>query len=98
MESKGTADLVCPEGKTIVINAPGCVIKVGPQNGLGPIFYKTNTGTPSDVTIEPKVTNISYTVEGIICGSSSASNGTYTGNVTITGDNELGEQTSVSVG
>jgi hypothetical protein len=95
-ETSGTVDVICPTNP-IEINVSGlCLVKVGSQTGLGPVIYKTIAGSPSTVTIEPKVTNITWTSSGL-CGTHGDSKGTYTGNVIVKGENELAEQTAVSV-
>lgn len=95
--STGTADIVCGGGGPIKIEATGCEITVPEQSGLSSVTYKTVAGSPSDVTIEPNVTNISYHQQGLFCANESPSNGTYKGNVTVKGFNSLGAQTNVKI-
>lgn len=86
--SVGTADVICPAGQEIEINAAGlCTVTVGPQNGLGEIAFTNGTDPKTgfeDVTIIPNVTNIAYAWSGFLCGSGSNTNGTYTGAATVT--------------
>jgi hypothetical protein len=86
-EIEGTADITCngalESENHITINAPGCVITVGPQKNLGPIFYR-NIGA-NEVTIEPKVKNIKSEASGFLCSGIDEA-GEYTGNVTVTGN------------
>jgi hypothetical protein len=87
--STGTADLVCPPGKEVEINAAGlCVVSVPGQTGLGNITYQNGGGTPQDVTVEANVgvgggKAIRYSGAGLLC-SGTFENGTYTGKATVT--------------
>lgn len=102
METTGTAHIVCPGTNKIKINAPGCTIEVGAQNNLeGHVIYRTITNAGGlgihDVTLEATLSGIDYNHFGLLCGTASRTNGTYTGNVTITGTDAVGNQTSVEV-
>jgi len=96
--SSGTVDIVCPAGSEgITVNSPGlCLIHIFAQNGLGPVNYNTMSGPPEDVTIEPLVNNITYTHTGL-CGNATKADGTYTGQVTVKGENASGAQTNATV-
>jgi hypothetical protein len=96
----GTVDIVnCTNvDKSITVNAPGCIVHIQEQNGLGPVTYKTaKNGSFEDVTVEAAVTNIKYTHTGFLCSNGSATNGKYTGNATITGTNAGGTATNATV-
>lgn len=87
--SEGTVDIVCPTGKVIEIGIGGlCLVKVGPQNGLGSVVYHNEEG--GHVTIDANIKEkISYSYSGLFCGSGSPKNGSYTGKVTVAGSSEL---------
>jgi hypothetical protein len=97
--SSGFVDIVCPTGKSIEVNVSGlCLVKVGPQTGLGPVAYSTNAGPPTSVTITPNVTNIAWsTAPKSLCGTHSGTTATYTGDVTVIGTNSGGTQTAISI-
>jgi hypothetical protein len=97
--STGTAHITCGvAGDSIVVNAPGCVIKIGAQTGLTSIHYQTVTVNGiSHVTVTPNVTNIKYSHSGFLCGTGSGTTGTYSGPVTIKGFNSKGAQTNISI-
>ncbi len=102
METTSAAThIVCPAGKKITVSAGGiCTIEIGTQTiSGGHTVYKTITGTPNDVTAEVTVEKIAYSQSGFFCpgGTGSFTNGTYKGNITITGTNSSGVQTSVEV-
>ena len=84
----GTVNIVCPEGKTIVIQAGTCTVTVPTQGPLSSINYKL-IGTANTV-IEANVKGIEYTEIGANCPNIVKSpetfkNGTYVGNVEVEG-------------
>ena len=84
-KSSGTVDIAnCSTGE-IKINAPLCTIHVTEQENVGPITYKTVTGTPDHVTVEAEATNIVSHHEGFFCGGSAHTDtaGSYFGKATI---------------
>ena len=99
--TQGTADIVCPTGKQIVVTSSTCTIDIGPQTGLGPVYYENTAVSPKDVDINPAITNIKYTqtktTSFFSCGEGTFTNGTYKGKVTITGETSKGAQKSVWV-
>jgi hypothetical protein len=93
-ERLGTSDLtaqlhlVCPVGKQITITVPFCQIHFPDQRPTGHIVFK-NVPTPNQqrthITGEATLTGIQY--QGTeLC--SSATTGTYTGNITVKGYKE----------
>ena len=95
-ETKGTTDIAgCATNGSITVEAFGCTIHMPEQTGIGPVYYQGNTAA-GDIVIHPTVTNIEYTHTGI-CGNGTASNGTYTGDVTVQGEDEFGGHTNISV-
>jgi len=84
-ESNGSVTLKgCNATGHITINATGCVITVAQEQILSPVTYRASGGV---VTIVPSVSNITYSASGILCSGSGLTGGTYTGNVTVTGNN-----------
>jgi hypothetical protein len=96
----GTADLVCPAGKDVVVtaNAPApavlkCTITVKPQTGLGTITYTNEgSGTTAAVILDLNLINIassSTAGTGIgACPTKSDTAGTLVGSVTATADKD----------
>jgi hypothetical protein len=100
--STGTVDIAnCKNAdKSITVNAPGCVVHIPEQTGLGPVTYKTTTNGATgkeDVSVIASITNIKYKHTGFLCGNGEASNGSYSGNATITGTDKDGNATNVTV-
>lgn len=98
----GTVDIVCPEGKKITIAAPSigtvkCTVTIGPQTG-SETFQYTNigTGATQEVTVDigEMIGSISYTQTAGTglgkCSTTSASNGRFTGTLTLTGETDGG--------
>ncbi|HEU5106071.1 MAG TPA: hypothetical protein VFU11_09535 [Solirubrobacterales bacterium] len=72
-------ELVCPEGKSVVVTAPGCTITIPPQKKTGgEIVNKGNHFHMSGTA-----TGIKYTHSGFTCGFGSGSNGTISGETTV---------------
>jgi hypothetical protein len=93
----GKVDVGCPTGKTIEFEALGCRVKVGAQTGLGTVTY-TNQANGT-VKVAAKVSSIKYVSEGACNGlPGEHSDGTYEGTAIASGENEVGETISVSVG
>jgi hypothetical protein len=95
--SKGTADIICPTGKSIEIGIPFfCLIKIGTQTGLGPVTYHNVAG--GHVTVEAEVIDqLKSTHAGLICGIGSDSTGDYTGKITVSGVNEDEEAVNLAM-
>jgi hypothetical protein len=98
----GEIHVTCPAGKVISVSVAGlCTVEVPAQTIKGGhTVYRTITGAVNHVTAEATVSGITYDQTGIFCpngGTKHASNGTYTGKITITGTNASGGATSVEV-
>jgi hypothetical protein len=98
----GKVDVGCPTGKTIEFEALGCRVKVPAQSGstetgLGTVTYTNQeNGT---VKVAAKVSSIEYVSEGACNGlPGKHTDGVYEGTAIASGENELGETISVSVG
>jgi hypothetical protein len=96
----GTTDVVCPEGKTIVISVGSiCRYTIGSQNNLGVVhFTNVGSGQTEEVEVEPTVAGITSTrtTNDFFCPAG-GSTGTYTGNSTITGEDVNGNHVPVTV-
>lgn len=100
--STGSADLVCPEGKEVVINASGlCTVRIPGQTELGPITFHNEPageGTPEHwVRMSPNVSGIASSHSGF-CGSGSDAVGTYTGDVAVKGFEDVEDEEGSPVG
>lgn len=83
-EFKGTADVVCPEGKKIKMNAGTCEVQIGAQTNRSKVEYDDNEeASPPDFQLTVDLKELSYTkVDGFLCplfGSGAGSDGTYAG-------------------
>jgi hypothetical protein len=80
--------LICPVGKEVVIEGPGCKITVPGGQSLEQVHYSNiGAGTTREVTIESTVTNIKESATGFFCSKTGTfTNGKYTGNIKITGE------------
>lgn len=86
--------LVCPEGATITITISSifgdvCTLHLGSQTTSGTITgSNVGSGTTREVKVTSNVTGVSGTRTGSsLCGPTSSTTGTYTGEVTTTGEN-----------
>ena len=99
-KAAGTADVKCPEGKSITFSAVGCTVTVGAQTGLTSITYaNAGAGATREVTVSPNVNNIKYhTGTGCPGGTVNGTTGTYTGGkASVTGENAKAEHKAVLV-
>jgi hypothetical protein len=94
-KTSGSADIKCGGTNQIVINAPGCTIKVPAQNGLQQVIFQNNGG--QQVVINPIVINITYQQGGLFCTNTEKQNGTYQGNSVVQGQQSGGTATKVQV-
>ncbi len=97
--SHGQFSIQCPEGKAIEFTydefAGGCTITVGPQTPSGVVDYEEEgSGVTRDLLLTWTLTGIKYKRVGCEVGGE-GSNGTYTGSITLKGEDEAEEQTGV---
>jgi opacity protein-like surface antigen len=100
MEIEAYADIVCPKGKTIVINGGlVCKITIGSQNALVPwLRIKTGTTTaPEHITVEAYTTDITYNHNGLCGTNGTERNGIYRGNVIVNAETATKEARSTTV-
>jgi hypothetical protein len=86
-------ELVCPEGKNVVVTAPGCTITIPPQKHSGGEI--TNTG--NHIHMSGTVSGIKYSHSGFTCGSGSGTNGTISGQTTVTATDTAKKEVKVWV-
>ena len=61
-EFLGTLDIVCPEGKAIVVAGNGCEVQIGSQTNLSTVHYRNETQeTDPQVAVEFQVSGLKYT-------------------------------------
>lgn len=90
----GTVTVNCPTGKAIEIHHPNCTVTVGTQHALtgGLVYHTDGKGLTATVTVG----NIAAQYHGGICiflGTNHT--GTMNGNVTIKGQDTLGNEVTV---
>jgi hypothetical protein len=79
----------CPTGEEIEIDTPECTITVPPQNPLKEVtFTNEGAGTTRAVIADLNVGGIHYTEHGLGCAGATVTteNGTYTGVITVKGE------------
>jgi hypothetical protein len=97
-EFSGSLDILCPEGKKIVISGNGCEIQIGSQNGLNGITFGNETQlTEPQLSVgfgvETKMT-YSKTQDGIFCplsGTGTVNDGSIAGGATFKAGNSEGK-------
>jgi hypothetical protein len=91
--ASGKADLVCPAGTEIVVEAGTCKTHIKNQTGLGTVTYTTGTNLGvHDLTLDLNLTGIhAVTTGGFLCPlggtghTTTFTNATLTGTVTASG-------------
>lgn len=97
----GTMDISCSGSNEIthtlkVGEVVKCTVHIPPQNGLGPVkFTNIGAGATRELTIDIEITNLKYsqtagTGLGACPTADNKANGTYSGKVLLTGENEAG--------
>lgn len=93
-------DIECPAGEKIVIDTPECATTIPPQAGLGEVKF-TNEGaaTTRAVVADLKIGGIDYVEHGAGCANETVTtnNGTYTGLITVKGENAAEEHVGIWV-
>jgi hypothetical protein len=93
-------DIECPDGERLVIDSPECSITIPPQAGLGEVKF-TNEGEMATRSIiaDLKIGGIDYVEHGEGCANETVTtnNGTYTGQITIKGENAAEEHVGIWV-
>lgn len=86
-------ELVCPEGKAVVVTAPGCTITIPPQKKTGGEI--TNKG--NHIHMSGTATGIKYSHTGFTCGTGSGTNATISGETTVTAKDTAGNEVKASI-
>lgn len=93
---EGSTDILCPEGKSLEVNALTCTIKYSAPQTLKHVFIQNTEGPTSDLDIHVTLTSVEATVtkDNILCPleSSTIATGKYTE------DNTLQSASSLDVG
>ena len=97
-EFSGSLDIVCPEGKKIVISGNGCEVQIGSQNGLNGITFGNETQlTEPQLSVGfgvEQVMTYSKTQDGVFCplsGTGTVNNGSIAGGATLKALNSEGK-------
>ncbi len=94
----GSMDIVCPDGEEIEIDAPMCMITIPPQANIGTVTYTNeNEGMTRSVILDLNLNGIDYEEHGMLCENETetTNNGTYSGKVTVTGENTAQEHRGI---
>jgi hypothetical protein len=95
---EASMDIECPAGKQLVVHVPNCTTTVPPQAGLKSVTF-TNEGeaTTRSIIADLNIGEIHYVEHGEGCASETETteNGTYTGQITVTGEDS--EQTHIGI-
>jgi hypothetical protein len=70
----GTAQLVCPEGKSLVASGPGCAV-TWPAQELGSVTYPIAAGGAIEFVVSGS--KMKYSYKGFTCGSASGESGSF---------------------
>jgi hypothetical protein len=93
----GTADLICPTGKAIVIKHPACEITIPPQNNIGGISYVTTVENGVHALTLDSKAQFSTQYHGGICIFTGTNHvGTLNGSATVNGFNTAGTAVSIT--
>jgi hypothetical protein len=95
----GTVDIVCPD-QPIEIDGPACVVTIPPQAGLqGETFTNEGEGAERRVIVDLNLGGIHYVEHGMGCQNQTVTtnNGTYTGQITLTGESAGGAHRGIWV-
>lgn len=93
-------DIECPDGQRIEIHTPECTITIPPQGNLvETTFTSEGEGTTRAIIADLNIGEIHYVEDGAACASEeeTTENGTYTGQITVRGENAGGEHVGIWV-
>jgi opacity protein-like surface antigen len=90
----------CPDGQKLEVDSPECTITIPPQAGLKEVTF-TNEGEMAtrSIVADLGVSGFHYVEDGAGCASEeeTTNNGTYSGQITVTGENAGGEHKGIWV-
>jgi hypothetical protein len=93
-------DIECPDANKIEIDLPECKVTVPPQAGLGGVKF-TNEGAEATraVIADLNIAGFHYVEDGGGCANpgETTTNGTYTGEITVKGENAAEEHKGIWV-
>ncbi|HEY8809571.1 MAG TPA: hypothetical protein VIM28_06080 [Solirubrobacterales bacterium] len=93
-------DLECPDAKKIEVDLAECTITIPPQNGLNSAKF-TNEGAEATRAIiaDLNIAGFHYVEDGAGCAhpGETTTNGTYTGEITVKGENAAEEHKGIWV-
>jgi hypothetical protein len=93
-------DIECPDAKKVEIDTPECKITIPPQAGLGSVKF-TNEGAEATRAIiaDLNISGFHYVEDGAGCANpeETTTNGTYTGEITVKGENAAEEHKGIWV-
>jgi hypothetical protein len=98
-KTSGTTDVECPAGKSLefVVGAL-CTYAVGSQTGLSTVSYaNTGSGATREIAASPNLTGVTSTKTGSFVCPAGSSEGTYSGEMKLTGENAGGSHVGVFV-
>ncbi|HET6578229.1 MAG TPA: hypothetical protein VFG66_07900 [Gemmatimonadales bacterium] len=104
----GTKQIICHAGGKIeIVRAEGtnpCTITIGEQTVGGVTYHNENEATGDKaIIVTTNITGIKYTQDGVFCpgngfqSEKTFENGTWTGEFTLEGTNEVGDQVPLQV-
>jgi hypothetical protein len=98
-KTSGSADIECPGGKPMEIKVGAlCTYTIGTQTGLNIVNYSnTGSGATREVVAAPNLTGVTSTRLGSKSCAAGTKEGTYTGEITITGENSKGKHVGIFV-
>jgi hypothetical protein len=93
-------DIECPDGQRIEIHIPECTTTLPPQAGLQQSkFTNEGEGTTRAIVADLELGEIHYVEHGPACPNQTVTteNGTYTGRITVKGENQALEHVGIWV-
>ena len=83
----------------ITYKAAGCTVTIGPQSGVGTASYTNKgSGQSRSIAVAPTLSGLAYTSSGSCLKTGSFSNGTYSGEASLTASNVYEQQQGLFVG
>jgi hypothetical protein len=95
--ASGKVNVKCTLGKTIIVKAGTCEVKVGSQVGLEHLTYVNLAGPPTTVEIKDEVSKIAYTSNKDVTCPAEKLEATYKGSELAKGFNGSGTQIGIKV-
>lgn len=97
---EASMDIECPDGEKVEIDSPECRITIPPQASLKKVTF-TNEGEEAtrSIVADLGISGFHYAEDGAACAGEeeATANGTYSGQITVTGENAGGEHKGIWV-